>query len=175
MVGKKRALLIWLLDQDEDKEFEIKPYRKARTNRQNSYYWVLIAKLADKLRLSKIELHNQMLRDYGQPYIIEGEQVYSMFPDTEETEAKLLREEFFHVAPTTNVRSGAKHNYRAYRLLRGSSTYNTEEMSILLDGLIQEAKNVGVETLPPYVLTRMKESDLRHEKRRCEERNTGGI
>ena len=175
VIGKKKDLLIWLINQDGETEYEIKPYHKARTNRQNSYYWVLVSKVADKMRMSKIEVHNRMLRDYGQPYIADGEVVYAMFPDTEETEKKLLREEFYHVAPTTNVRTGNQHDYRAYRILRGSSSYNTAEMTVLLDGLIQEAKQLEIETLPPEELERMRKADYKSEKKRLEKRDSAGV
>ena len=38
----------------------------------------------------------------------------------------------------------------------GSSTYNTKEMSVLIDGIVYEAKELGIETLPPDELERMK-------------------
>ena len=47
--------------------------------------------------------------------------------------------------------------YRVYLLLRGSHTYNTEEMSILIDGTVQDAKEQGIETATPDELERMKQ------------------
>ena len=41
-------------------------------------------------------------------------------------------------------------------MLRGSSDYNTYEMSKLIDGCVQEAKYLGIETLTPEELERMK-------------------
>ena len=38
----------------------------------------------------------------------------------------------------------------------GSSTYNTKEMSVLIDGVVSEAKEMGIETLSPAELERMK-------------------
>ena len=34
--------------------------------------------------------------------------------------------------------------YRTYIMLRGSSTYNTEEMARLIDGLITDCKCAGI-------------------------------
>ena len=45
--------------------------------------------------------------------------------------------------------------YRVYVVMRGSHTYDTKEMSRLIDGTVQEAKEHGIETLPPDELERM--------------------
>ena len=38
---------------------------------------------------------------------------------------------------------------------KGSSGYNTSEMSALIDGVVSECKEMGIETLPPEELERM--------------------
>lgn len=167
MIGKKNACLMWLIRQEEDSEWEVRPYRKARTHQQNAYYWALLTQVADRMRISKTEAHNRMLRDYGQLEIVAGEVLYVMLPDTDAGEKDALRSETYHLRPTSQVRPGdGDHGYRAYQLLRGSSSYNTAEMSVLLDGLIQEAKNLGIETATPDEIARMREEDRRHERRR---------
>ena len=49
--------------------------------------------------------------------------------------------------------------YRTYIMLRGSSTYNTAEMSKLIKGLICDCKDVGMAdseiVSPPYFDKRM--------------------
>ena len=47
--------------------------------------------------------------------------------------------------------------YRTYFLLRGSSTYDTAEMSALLDGVIEDCKSCGIETATPEEIERMKQ------------------
>ena len=62
----------------------------------------------------------------------------------------------FHLRPTSSVMEGNNGIlYRVWVLMRGSSTYNTAEMRQLLDGLIDEAKQIGIETLPEEELERM--------------------
>ena len=34
-------------------------------------------------------------------------------------------------------------------MMSGSSTYDTKEMSVLINGLVTECKEQGIETLPP--------------------------
>jgi hypothetical protein len=41
-------------------------------------------------------------------------------------------------------------------MIRGTSTYNTAEMSHFLDMVVQEAKDLGIETATPEQLAEMK-------------------
>ena len=45
-----------------------------------------------------------------------------------------------------------------YKIYRGSHTYDTKEMSYLIDGTVEEAKEHGIETMTPDELERMKQS-----------------
>ena len=173
VIGKTPKAISWLAEQERDAEWEIKPYKQARSNRQNAYYWRLLTEVADRMRMSKAECHNRMLRDYGQPAYFDGEVPFVMLPDTDEAERDAFRSETFHIRPTANVRSGKDHDYRAYIVLRGSHELNTLEMSILLDGLIQEAKQLGIETATPAELTAMQEYDRKREDRKNAQRDTG--
>ena len=42
-----------------------------------------------------------------------------------------------------------------YKVYRGSHTLDSKEMSILIDGTVQEAKELGIEVLPPRDLERL--------------------
>lgn len=129
----------------EKLSFEIKRYRRKRSLDANAYYWVLCTKLAKVLQVSNQEIHNLMLRKYGQPEIFEGKAAYITIPDTEQAEKKVNTATDYHLCPTSQVREGLDGiMYRTYKLLRGSHTYNTEEMARLIDGLIGECKDVGI-------------------------------
>ena len=134
----------------------VKPYRKKRSLDANAYYWQLLTKLAGKLKLSKPHLHNLLLRRYGQPEVIDGKMIYLVLPDSEAGEEKANEAETYHIRPTSQVKEGDDGRvYRTYVMLRGSSTYDTAEMSILIDGLVEECKGQGIETLPPEELKQM--------------------
>lgn len=166
MTGKAQEIILWLYAQDRDKVWDIKEHKNKRTLTQNSYYWQLLTKLADVQRLSKNRVHNMMLRSYGQIELIDDKACYIVIPDTDIAEESALEADTYHIKPTSQVKSGKDGAmYRTYMLLRGSSTYNTHEMSILLDGLIQEAKLQGIETLPPHELERMRAYELQQEKK----------
>ena len=44
-----------------------------------------------------------------------------------------------------------------YKVYRGSHTYDTKEMSALIDGTVADAKELGIETATPNELMRMKQ------------------
>lgn len=124
---------------------EIKRYRQKRSLDANSYYWVLVTKLSGAVGMSNSEVHNMMLRGYGQPEIYEGKGVYLTIPDTDEARKKADNATDYHVLPTSQVRTGDDGIvYRTYKLLRGSHTYNTAEMSRLIEGIISECKHAGI-------------------------------
>lgn len=152
---------MWLLSiKDSDKLFRIDEHRKKRTLTQNAYYWQLLSQVADALRMSKTELHNRMLADYGQ---VDTELRYIIMRD--EIDWKASRT--IHLKPTSSVRvmdNGIL--YRVYLVIRGSSTYNTKEMSVLVDGIIQEAKQQGIETMTPADLAELRRIEQEREDRK---------
>lgn len=124
---------------------EIKKYRAKRSLDANAYYWMLITKFAKVLETSNAEAHNRMLKLYGYPEVADGKSFLVVVPDTEEAHKKVMQAEEYHLKPTSDVREGNDGiMYRTYVLLRGSRTYNTEEMSRLISGLISECKEIGI-------------------------------
>ena len=137
-------------------KFSVKKYRKGRSLEANAYYWQLLTKLADKLQVSKPYVHNLLLRRYGQPEVIDGQMVYLVLPDSESGAKRADEAETYHIRPTSEVKEGkAGKLYRTYLMLRGSSDYDTAEMSTLINGLVLECKEQGIETLPPEEFERM--------------------
>ena len=143
---------------DKTLRLTAKQWRDKRSLDSNAYYWVLLSKLAESIKITKPRAHNIMLREYGQIDLSDGSPTYAVIPDTEEAENRELEREMFHIKPTSEVREGKNGiNYRTYILLKGSSCYDSAEMSHLLDGLISECKTLGIETATPEELERMKQ------------------
>lgn len=134
----------------------VKQYRRKRSLDANAYYWQLLSKLAECLKISKPHLHNLLLRRYGQPEVIDGQMVYLVLPDSDSGTRKADEAESYHIRPTAQVKTGTDGlQYRTYIMLRGSSTYDTREMGELIDGLVSECREQGIETLPPEEFDRM--------------------
>lgn len=161
-----KFLLTFEVEKDISREIEqlmdqvlaitTKIYRKKRSLDANAYYWQLITKLAEASRISKPRAHNMMLRRYGQTEEVDDHLIYVVVPDDDEGECKALEAETYHIKPTTEVKiSNDGTPFRTYIMLRGSSTYNTAEMSRLIEGLVSECRDVGIDTLPPQEIERM--------------------
>lgn len=153
MTGTTLQLIRWLTNQKPDTEWDVKKHTKKRSLSANGFYWKLIGQMADALRMAKPEVHNRMLRAYGQAQGIDGRLVTVTIPDTEKAEREALMAESYHIRPTSQVKLGTKGQmFRTYVLLKGSHELNTKEFSVLLDGTIREAEQLGIETLTPTEL-----------------------
>ena len=135
---KKDKLLIEISNLDNDKLYDVKinVYSDKRTKTMNSYYWVLVTQLADVLRISKDELHEQLIKRYSQRDYI------SLL-------SNINPSDYF---PYYEYQTTYKHNdntFKSYLIYRRSSDMNKREFSILLDGLISECKECGIPTMTP--------------------------
>ena len=130
----------------------LKPYRKKRTLSANDYYWVLCTKIAEKRHISKTEMHNILLSEYGSEQVTDGAFEWSVksrsFDWTKSTTE--------HYRPSGRTVATDSGELPLYWIIRGSHTYDTAEMSRLIDGAVYEAKEHGIETLTPDELERMK-------------------
>ncbi len=128
-------------------------HRKKRSRDANAYFHLLVGKLADRLRISKIRCKNIMIGRYGQTDYINGQPVMLK---TQIPVSDMLEQENLHCLPCGGkTEENGLHTY-FYRVCRGSHTYNTEEMSVLIDGVVQEARDQGIETATPDEIERMK-------------------
>lgn len=144
---------------DKDLRISLKKWSEKRSLTANAYYWVLVGKIAEKIEASQAAVHNILLRRYGQLEYIDDVMVTILIPDTEEAEEKALNAETYHIKPTSHTRVGNNGVvFRLYRMLKGSSEYDSKEMATLIDGAVAEAKHMGIETLPEDELRRMKDA-----------------
>lgn len=135
-----------LVDDMKDKDklsIEVKPYRQHRSLNANAYAWKLIGEIADVLRAGKDEVYLKCLKRYGQSELIS---VLSHVPIgnyvkyyEEAGESKLNGKDFTH-----------------YRVYKGSSEFDSREMSIFIDGICDEAKHLGIQTETPNQIAEMK-------------------
>ena len=142
---------------NRDLRLKLSQWRDKRSKDANGYFYALVDKLANVLRVSKPYVHNLMLRKYGQIQKVDDRPVWVVLPETEEVFKKVEEEDTLHLKPTSEVKEGKDGKmYRTYLLLKGSHELDSRAFSILLDGIISECKEVGIETLPPEDLARLK-------------------
>lgn len=167
MTGKAEQIILYLYAQDKNKVWDVKEHKEKRSLSQNAYYWKMLSVLARKLRMSNARLHNLMLRDCAAPFIIGGKIAMQPIPDTDEAENDVLEAVTYHLKPSSGTITGNDGTrYRWYVVLRGSSTFNTAEMSALLDRLIVECKEQGIETLPDDEIERMRQYERIQEQKK---------
>lgn len=143
MIGNPQEIIQWLFDQDKNKKFEVKEYHKKRSLNANAYAWALIGKIADALRNSKDEIYLEMLKKYGQSEIV------SVLSDINVTGY------FKYFEEIATVKLQGK-NFTYYKVFKGTSEYNTAEMAVFIDGVISEADELGIDTLPPNEVEKIK-------------------
>lgn len=144
-------------------KWDVTEHKEKRSLSQNAYYWKLINEVARKQKKSVAYIHNTELRAARYARWFDGELVLVGIPDTDEAETVIMEQMEYHLAPT-NRREGEK---RIYVMLRGSSEFNTAEMSHLLDLLIQDAQALGIETMTPAELARIRAYEQEREDARA--------
>jgi len=133
---------------DADIDAEIKKWREKRSLSANAYAWVLINKITEAITppMDKQEVYLLMLRRYGQ-----GGQVSIQTSQFE----SVIREFDYHKVIGTGMANGKEFTHAD--VLVGSSKYDTREMAVLIDGIIQEARDLGIDTDTPEQIARFKE------------------
>ena len=139
MIGNKKQCIDWLLETEAD-IFEVNIYKKQRNNDQNAKYWKLLYKLSLKLGIGVHELHKQMLRDYSKQGPVCAPSTYDM------------RGVKYYDVMSKFIKDGVE--FTSYQVYTPSHELRTDEFAILLDGLIQECEQQGIDTRSPDEIER---------------------
>jgi len=133
-----------------DVKAHITTYREPRSASANAYFHVLSDKLADAMRMSKPKMKNYLLFHYGQK--VRDEKGNLVIVKTNADEEELISRTDIHLYYLKESDDGTP----MYVLLEHSRFYDSRQMSILIDGVVTECKAVGIETIPPDELERLK-------------------
>ncbi len=123
-------------------ELEMKEHRKKRSKDANAKAWALLSDLAAVLKIPSKEIYRGYIRDIGD--------VYEIVPVR--TEHIKDWERIWcsgHIGRSIEDMGECRtfpgyHNIKSYI---GSSDYDTKQMARLLDLIIQDCKQLGIETL----------------------------
>lgn len=128
---------------------ECKKWRNRRSLDANAYMWTLVDKIAQKTRQSPVDVYRHAIKEIpgnstlvcvqnkAKDVLQQQWQAKGLGWQTEELPSK--------IDGCTNI-----------VLYYGSSVYNTTQMSLLIDSIVEEAKALGIETLTPFELEGMK-------------------
>ena len=136
------------IDQIKEKPLTIvaKIFRKKRSRDANAYAWVLMQKIAEAIHSDKWSVYLELLEKYSRAFT----HVIAK-PEAVERFTKEWRAVKNLGWITVNGESGIQ-----LQCYYGSSTFDTKEMSVLIDGIVEECRQVEIETRPPDEIERMK-------------------
>ena len=135
---------------ETDVDVTVKKHREKRSLDANAYFWVLVDQLAEKTRIPKTDIYRRYIREIG------GNHEMVCVIDS----------------AVEKLRNGWEHNGLGWQtdtmpsripgctnviLYYGSSTYNTRQMSHLIDMAVQDCQEQNIETLSPEKLAGMME------------------
>lgn len=139
-VNEKEAFLQGV-DDIKDLEIldvELKKHRNKRSKNSNDYLWALITEIARSQGLSPEEVYRREIREAGVAASCAcPTEVY------ERTAVEWSRKGIGWFSVKTDEANG----YTYFLLYYGSSSYNTEEMSTLINATVEDAKALGIDTI----------------------------
>lgn len=150
MVGTIEQVIQYLFKQDKTKKYEVKEVKKKRSLDSNAYAWVLLGKLQEKLHMPKEDIYRKLIKEIGS---------YEVIPVKNEAVERFRqawsKNGLGWITETTKSKLEGFTNVIAYY---GSSSYNTSEMSRLIELIVQECKQQEIETMTQNELNSLLES-----------------
>jgi hypothetical protein len=132
-------------------EADLKEHRKKRSLDANAYCWALLGKIANKVGLRKDDVYREFVKDVGGNYEI--------LPIRNEAVETWI-ENWQQRGPgwVCDILGESKiDGYTNVITYYGSSTYDTKQMSALINLVVQECRTLGIETATPAELSLLME------------------
>ena len=124
-------------------DIKVDQHKEKRSLNANNYAWKIMTEIGNRTRQSKEDVYLTMLKRYGQSEMVS---VLAGIPF-----GKYVK--YFDEVGESELKGKLFKHYRVYQ---GSSEFTTEEMTIFLDGVVSEAKDLGIPTETPEQLAKMK-------------------
>jgi hypothetical protein len=133
----------------EKLSIKIDKFREKRSNEANSYFWVLCGKLASKTKQKKIDIYRNLIRDIGDNFVI-------VPLKNEAVETFIKNWGVGKLGWVCDIVGDSKiEGYTNVCAYYGSSTYNSKQMHDLLESVIFECKQQGIQTETPQEIAKM--------------------
>lgn len=132
----------------EDLDITIEKHKEKRSKDANAYCWKLCQEIANKLGSTKEEVYQEAIHSKGP---------FEIVPVKDKAVDKFISAWSKNgLGWIAEVFSDSKlEGFTNVITYYGSSSFDTKEMSYLLDYLVQEAKNLGIQTLADLELENM--------------------
>ncbi len=137
-----------LLQQEELIDIDLSKHKEKRSLNANSYCWVLLGKIAEVVGNTKEEVYREYIKDKGIYKII------TMNSEAVPTFKRVWEERGLGwVCESSETKIAGLTDVVAYY---GTSSYNKKQMAIFIDYVVQEAKELHIQTLTPDEISKMK-------------------
>ncbi len=136
------------VNKDKSYDVVIKEHRKKRSLDANAYCWVLCRKLAEVLGTTDKEVYQEQIKHYG---------LSTIRPEKNDIVEELVKMwDLMGIGNSHEILGESKlDGYTNVKYYYGSSQYDAKRMARLIDGLVYECKEQGIETLPEGEIERM--------------------
>lgn len=145
----RREVQNWLKSVDaregEEVIIEVKRKRKKRSLNANAYFWQLVNKVAIATNSTDQDVYRDLVHNFGVSTTL------MVRPEAQES--------FIRIWTEGKDSSGwfcEDLGHGVIKAYSGTSTYNTQQMSRMIDGLVEECKELNIETLSEDELAHMK-------------------
>ena len=136
-----------------------KQFREKRSLNSNGYAWHLMQEIAEKIGSTKDEVYLDMLQRYSRAFthmIVHPEVI------------PRLSEQYRVVRDLGEVKVNGQVGHQV-QVYFGSSTFDSKEMSVFLDGIVEESRELGIEIIPTSDIDMLKEEWDKERKARYNE------
>ena len=141
MVGTIEQIIQYLFKQDKTKKYEVKEVKKKRSTNANNYFWKLLQELCEVQNLDTIEEYKKRVKELG---------IFRRFriePKDVKTFEIMWQDKgiawFCEIADTEYI---GNVEFKIIHAYYGSSSFNSKQMSRLIDNLVQDCQAIGIET-----------------------------
>lgn len=141
MVGTIEQIIQYLFQQDKTKRYEVKEVKKKRSTNANNYFWKLLQELCEVQNLDTIQEYKKRVKELG---------IFRRFriePKDVKTFEIMWQDKgiawFCEIADTEYI---GNVEFKIIHAYYGSSSFNSKQMSRLIDNLVQDCQAIDIET-----------------------------
>lgn len=143
LLDTKQLDIVEELKNEDKLNIELKKYRKHRSLDANAYFWKLLTELCELAEIDTVEEYKRRIKELG---------IFRQFKiekDNIKTFERMWTAQgiawFCEIADTTYI---GDTEFKIINAYYGSSSFNSKQMSRLIDGVVQDCKAYGIETKP---------------------------
>ncbi len=130
-----------VLDGFQPGEYELTRKKSKRSLDANAYCWALIHRIAERIHDAPVDVYRRYVRDVGQKTVVTCVQ-----EEDTETEIRAFLDK--HIGRSVEVGDSRLQGCVVLHKHYGSSDYTTEQMARFIDLIVQDCRELGLETRP---------------------------